>query len=57
MKKMNEQQLTNLEGGKFWGRDCYDRQTGPCTSTTYCAYYALWIQMTEYTAENVEYTC
>jgi hypothetical protein len=48
MKKMNENQLQNLEGGKFWGStssNCVTESSGGGCYTTYCDYtsYAFWI--------------
>jgi len=45
MKKMNENQLRNLEGGKFWGWDCGPEITlydGSCIQT--CTHYVFWIK-------------
>lgn len=44
MKKMNENQMKNLEGGKFWGWDCGDpwyTPTGQCYRS--CVYVVMWI--------------
>lgn len=48
MKKMNENQLQNLEGGKFWGSDCGPQINFPDgTCFTYCVSYAFWIRISE----------
>jgi hypothetical protein len=44
MKKMNENQLQNLEGGKFWGWSCgrsYSIEPGSCYQN--CTHYVFWI--------------
>lgn len=50
MKKMNENQLRNLEGGKFWGWDCgpsYSIEPGSCYQN--CTHYVFWFNNgTEY---------
>ena len=48
MKPMNENQLINLEGGKFWGsvEECnYHEAVG----MNYCcsSYYVMWIKVSE----------
>lgn len=48
MKKMNENQLQNLEGGKFWGKTCGPEihfPNGDCTQ--YCVFFAFWIRLSE----------
>jgi hypothetical protein len=45
MKKMNENQMKNLEGGKFWGWSCgpaWYTPTGECYQT--CTHYILWME-------------
>lgn len=44
MKKMNENQLQNLEGGKFWGWSCgssYSIEPGSCYQN--CTHYVFWM--------------
>jgi hypothetical protein len=43
MKKMNENQLQNLEAGKFWGWSCGSSSTNPVTGvcTRTCVYRIL----------------
>jgi hypothetical protein len=43
MKKINENQLEKLEGGRFWGWSCgssYSIEQGSCYRT--CVYRAFW---------------
>lgn len=44
MKKMNENQLRNHEGGRFWGWSCgpsYTIEPGSCYRN--CTYFTAWI--------------
>lgn len=46
MKELNANQLENLEGGKFWGKDCYwQTSPGGCSETYFCDYYTFWIKV------------
>ena len=52
MKKMSENQLQNLEGGKFWGWSCgasYSIEPGSCYQN--CTHYVFWFENgTDYAA-------
>jgi len=48
MKKMNENQLQNLEAGKFWGTSCSEINfpNGQCVAV--CQYQIFWQVVSEW---------
>lgn len=46
MKELSLNKLENLEGGKFWGKDCgnWGSLGGGCLVRT-CTYSVLWIEV------------
>ena len=46
MKELNLNQLENLEGGKFWGKETVCTTAG-CATTCYTNTYRFWIRSTK----------
>ena len=56
MKELSVNKLQNLEGGKFWGSECYwTVSASGCTATRWCDYYVFWIR-TDHEPVDVQQT-
>lgn len=49
MKELSLEKLENLEGGKFWGKDCGQKYSiaGSCYQN--CTYRVFWVKTRGYT--------
>jgi hypothetical protein len=49
MKELSVKKLENLEGGKFWGRECstlyYLDDSGEVNCWQYCEFHVFWISV------------